>query len=161
MIDEITDEFTEGWMLGAGSSITEEELLLLRNRIWVSWGIWLITLIAISAVLAGYISDLAWSILIAAFFSYQLTRLIRIYRRPKLRNWHVRRHLYRLTYLLPVIVAGLGLAKDDAPVSAISWMAFVATSYFLYLVQIKDDLKILKAIPIFIDSLRESQPSTR
>ncbi|MEN3940122.1 hypothetical protein WJU23_02430 [Prosthecobacter sp. SYSU 5D2] len=155
MIDTITDEITESWMLGRDSSITEEELLLLRNRLWISWGIWLLASLAISAALAGVTG---FYLVVGAFFAFQLTRLMRAYRRPKLRHWHIRKHLYNLTYFLPPIIAGIGLGQDGAPVSSGNWLAFFSTLYFLFWIQMKDDLKILKAIPQVLQFLRAGNP---
>ncbi|HCN78079.1 MAG TPA: hypothetical protein DIT13_12905 [Verrucomicrobiales bacterium] len=157
MIDAVAGEFCEATMLSENSNINEAELLLLRNRIWISWLLWAASIISMIVVLAGFQDSWKYEVVIVGFFVFQTTRLLRSYRRPKIGKWELRRHWYGLTYLLVPMTGLIVLAYWDSPLPLGGWVAFGMPVYLLHQVQIKDDIKILAVIPRLIQLLEQQK----
>lgn len=154
MWEDATEGITEAWMLKDKDEIEPGELHLLRNRIWMSWSLWLLAVGALTAVMSGVLLDWSLSIFTGAFIAFQLTRIIRSYRRPTWGMWHVRKHFYKLSYLLPWIIVPIFTSAGDHSSDVIGWVAYLFSLSFLYHIQVKDDLKILRAIPSIIQRLK-------
>lgn len=155
LLDAATDELSDAAMLGNASRMNEEEWLLVRNRILISWLLWIVCISAMIAVLAGWSYLPNYEIMVASFIVFQVTRFLRACRRPKIGRWELRRHWYTFTYKLVPLTGILVMLWWDAPVPLGGWVGFGMPLYLLYQVQIKDDIKILKAIPRIIKLLKE------
>lgn len=145
MLFEALISLSDDVLQGKPDGYSREELALLRNRIYLSWVLWVVAFGCISIELSGFF-ETEFLLILCALLLMLVSRVLRSIKRPPIRPWHIRRHFYTLTYFLPTAAAFAILLDHQPPIPLFMW-SFLAISYgVLFHVQLRDDLGILRVI---------------